>query len=189
MPRRPALFSTSLSTGRTCSAPTARSPTRAEETRRRRAGSVDHAGRETRTLWVKGSGSDLATIAPAGFAALRLDEVLPLESARRDGRRRDGRLPAVLRPDARSASPVDRNTASRVHPGDARRSHASRCSHRADVDARRAVAGGRSVRRRGGLARLRTAGLPDVEAHRRAAARRAERARRTPRAARPGYLG
>ena len=29
-------------------------------------------------LWVKGSGTDLATIAPAGFAALRLDELLPL---------------------------------------------------------------------------------------------------------------
>jgi rhamnulose-1-phosphate aldolase/alcohol dehydrogenase len=39
---------------------------------------VDHAGRETRTLWVKGSGTDLATITGAGFAALRLDEVLPL---------------------------------------------------------------------------------------------------------------
>ena len=38
----------------------------------------DHAGRETRTLWVKGSGTDLATITGAGFAALRLDEVLPL---------------------------------------------------------------------------------------------------------------
>ena len=34
----------------------------------------------TRALWVKGSGSDLATIQGAGFAALRLDEVLPLES-------------------------------------------------------------------------------------------------------------
>jgi rhamnulose-1-phosphate aldolase/alcohol dehydrogenase len=42
--------------------------------------SVDHAGRETRTLWVKGSGSDLATISREGFAALRLDEVLPLET-------------------------------------------------------------------------------------------------------------
>ena len=31
-----------------------------------------------RTLWVKGSGTDLATITPSGFAALRLDEVLPL---------------------------------------------------------------------------------------------------------------
>jgi rhamnulose-1-phosphate aldolase/alcohol dehydrogenase len=39
---------------------------------------VDHAGRETPTLWVKGSGTDLATITAPGFAALRLDEVLPL---------------------------------------------------------------------------------------------------------------
>jgi rhamnulose-1-phosphate aldolase/alcohol dehydrogenase len=36
---------------------------------------VDHAGRETRTLWVKGSGTDLATITAPGFAALRLDDV------------------------------------------------------------------------------------------------------------------
>jgi rhamnulose-1-phosphate aldolase/alcohol dehydrogenase len=39
---------------------------------------VDHAGRKARVLWVKGSGTDLATITPAGFAALRLDELLPL---------------------------------------------------------------------------------------------------------------
>jgi rhamnulose-1-phosphate aldolase/alcohol dehydrogenase len=39
---------------------------------------VDHAGREQRVLWVKGSGTDLATITTAGFAALRLDEILPL---------------------------------------------------------------------------------------------------------------
>ena len=38
----------------------------------------DHLGRETRVLWVKGSGTDLATITPEGFAALRLDEILPL---------------------------------------------------------------------------------------------------------------
>ena len=38
----------------------------------------DHLGREARVLWVKGSGTDLATITPAGFAALRLDEILPL---------------------------------------------------------------------------------------------------------------
>jgi rhamnulose-1-phosphate aldolase/alcohol dehydrogenase len=38
----------------------------------------DHLGRETRVLWVKGSGTDLATITPAGFAGLRLDELLPL---------------------------------------------------------------------------------------------------------------
>jgi rhamnulose-1-phosphate aldolase/alcohol dehydrogenase len=39
---------------------------------------ADHTGRELRVLWVKGSGTDLATITPAGFAALRLDELLPL---------------------------------------------------------------------------------------------------------------
>jgi rhamnulose-1-phosphate aldolase/alcohol dehydrogenase len=39
---------------------------------------VDHAGREQRVLWVKGSGTDLATITAAGFPALRLDEILPL---------------------------------------------------------------------------------------------------------------
>jgi rhamnulose-1-phosphate aldolase/alcohol dehydrogenase len=38
----------------------------------------DHTGRETTVLWVKGSGSDLATITPGGFTGLRLDEVLPL---------------------------------------------------------------------------------------------------------------
>ncbi len=39
---------------------------------------VDHAGRETRVLWVKGSGTDLATITAPGFPGLRLDELLPL---------------------------------------------------------------------------------------------------------------
>jgi rhamnulose-1-phosphate aldolase/alcohol dehydrogenase len=41
---------------------------------------LDHAGRETHALWVKGSGTDLATIAASGFAALRLDEILPLRA-------------------------------------------------------------------------------------------------------------
>jgi rhamnulose-1-phosphate aldolase/alcohol dehydrogenase len=39
---------------------------------------VDHAGREQRVLWVKGSGTDLASITPGGFAVLRLDEIIPL---------------------------------------------------------------------------------------------------------------
>ncbi|CAG0993310.1 Sorbitol-6-phosphate 2-dehydrogenase [Anaerolineae bacterium] len=38
----------------------------------------DFRGRETRVLWVKGSGSDLATITRKGFTALRLDDTLPL---------------------------------------------------------------------------------------------------------------
>ena len=39
---------------------------------------VDHAGRELNVMWVKGSGSDLATIAERDFTRLRLDEILPL---------------------------------------------------------------------------------------------------------------
>src|SRR3954447_17360097 len=39
---------------------------------------TDHTGRQVRTMWVKGSGSDLATMGPEHFTALRLDEVEPL---------------------------------------------------------------------------------------------------------------
>ena len=39
----------------------------------------DHAGREVEVLWVKGSGTDLATIRAEQFTGLKLDEVLPLE--------------------------------------------------------------------------------------------------------------
>lgn len=38
----------------------------------------DHVGRDTRVLWVKGSGADMAGCTDGSFAALRLDEVLPL---------------------------------------------------------------------------------------------------------------
>lgn len=40
---------------------------------------VDHAGRLVRTLYVKGSGTDLATIVADGFSVLRLDDLLLLE--------------------------------------------------------------------------------------------------------------
>ena len=39
---------------------------------------LDHAGNEQRVLWVKGSGTDLASITSHGFAVLRLDEITPL---------------------------------------------------------------------------------------------------------------
>jgi rhamnulose-1-phosphate aldolase/alcohol dehydrogenase len=39
---------------------------------------ADHVGHEQRVLWVKGSGTDLASITDKGFAALRLDEILAL---------------------------------------------------------------------------------------------------------------
>src|SRR5918996_1865809 len=38
----------------------------------------DHAGRERRVMYVKGSGSDLATITRDGFTGLRMDEIEPL---------------------------------------------------------------------------------------------------------------
>jgi rhamnulose-1-phosphate aldolase/alcohol dehydrogenase len=38
----------------------------------------DHTGRERDVMWVKGSGSDLATMGPQHFTGLRLEEVLPL---------------------------------------------------------------------------------------------------------------
>jgi rhamnulose-1-phosphate aldolase/alcohol dehydrogenase len=39
---------------------------------------TDHAGREVEVLWVKGSGSDLATMGAKNFTGLRLEEILPL---------------------------------------------------------------------------------------------------------------
>jgi rhamnulose-1-phosphate aldolase/alcohol dehydrogenase len=38
----------------------------------------DHTGRAIDVLWVKGSGGDLATIAPTGFTGLKLEEITPL---------------------------------------------------------------------------------------------------------------
>ena len=62
---------------------------------------VDHAGRETRVLWVKGSGTDLASITPAGFPGLRLDELLPLREreAMDDASMVDYLLRSAIRPD------------------------------------------------------------------------------------------
>ena len=39
---------------------------------------TDHVGREVAAMWVKGSGSDLATMSASDFTPLRLDEMLPL---------------------------------------------------------------------------------------------------------------
>ncbi|MBC8162685.1 MAG: class II aldolase/adducin family protein, partial [Roseiflexaceae bacterium] len=39
---------------------------------------TDHMGREVEVLWVKGSGSDVATITEQGFAGLRMADMLPL---------------------------------------------------------------------------------------------------------------
>src|SRR5258707_15726457 len=42
-----------------------------------KADEVDFRGRQVRILWVKGSGSDLATVTEGSFTGLYLDDVLP----------------------------------------------------------------------------------------------------------------
>lgn len=62
---------------------------------------ADHVGREQRVLWVKGSGTDLASITDKGFAALRLDEILALRErdAMDDAAMVDYLLRCALAPD------------------------------------------------------------------------------------------
>jgi rhamnulose-1-phosphate aldolase/alcohol dehydrogenase len=43
-----------------------------------KAEEIDFRGRRVRVLWVKGSGSDLATVTEASFTGLYLDDVIPL---------------------------------------------------------------------------------------------------------------
>ncbi len=43
-----------------------------------KSGEIDFRGRPARLLWVKGSGSDLASVTEASFTGLYLDDVLPL---------------------------------------------------------------------------------------------------------------
>ena len=43
-----------------------------------KADEIDFRGRQARILWVKGSGSDLATVTESSFTGLYLDDVLPL---------------------------------------------------------------------------------------------------------------
>ena len=61
----------------------------------------DHLGRDTHVLWVKGSGTDLATIGVAGFPGLRLDELLPLRArdAMDDSSMVEYLLQTAIRPD------------------------------------------------------------------------------------------
>lgn len=54
----------------------------------------DHVGRPTRIMWVKGSGSDLATVTARSFTGLRLDDVVALQER---GRLSDGEMVDYLR--------------------------------------------------------------------------------------------
>ena len=128
--------------------PARRGP-RARQSRRRqhvqpRAWSSITRAASVRVLWVKGSGTDLATITAAGLPGLRLDELLPLREREQMDGRRDGRLPAAQR----RSTPTSRGRRSRRcctrSSGAARRPHAPRRGDRAHVDA---ATGARSPRR------------------------------------------
>ena len=158
--------------------------TSAKETR------VDHVGREVRVLWVKGSGTDLATITAGGFAGLRLDELLPLRERDEmdDAAMVEYLLRSALRPGPAAA--VDRDAAARLHPGAARRPHASRRGDRADLDAGRP----RSSPRRRSATRPSgsTTSGPGFDMSRRIALlleEHPDRARRAAREARARHLG
>jgi rhamnulose-1-phosphate aldolase/alcohol dehydrogenase len=62
---------------------------------------VDHTGRSVRALYVKGSGTDLASITVAGFPGLRLEDLLPLRerTAMYDAEMVDYLLRSALKPD------------------------------------------------------------------------------------------
>lgn len=61
----------------------------------------DHTGADARVLWVKGSGTDLATITTRGFPGIRLDELLPLleRESMSDAEMVDYLLRSAIRPD------------------------------------------------------------------------------------------
>ena len=92
---------------RTCSAATGAWPTSAAATPPRRAPPPTTSAARSAAMWVKGSGSDLATMRAADFTALRLDEVRAAVRARRDDRR--GRWS----PTSRAASSTPRRRAPR----------------------------------------------------------------------------
>ena len=146
---RPRRRSTRSSTARTCSAPTGRSRTSGGGNTSAKGTTVDHAGRETRVLWVKGSGTDLATITAAGFAgAAARRACCRCANATRwtTPTMVDYLVRSALR--ARPAAAVDRDAPARVRRRAARRPHASRRGDRAHVVARRAPARRGGVRRR-----------------------------------------
>ncbi len=63
---------------------------------------TDHKGLPARILWIKGSGSDMRTIAPENFTPLRLDDLLPLmkRKAMSDEEMVNYQLKSVLEPKA-----------------------------------------------------------------------------------------
>ncbi len=155
----------------TCSAPTAPWRTSAAATRPPRARATDHVGREVDAMWVKGSGSDLATMGPEHFTRLRLDEMLPLiERAEMSDEDMVAYLARCQLDPAAPRSSIETLLHAFV-PAAARAPHAPR-RHQRDRGRRgRRAADRRVLRRRGGLDPLHPPGLHARQAGRRGRAR------------------
>ena len=140
-------------------------------------------------MWVKGSGSDLATMGPEHFTGAQLDEVLPLferdEMSDEDMVAYLRALPA--RP--RDAALLDRDAAARVRPGAARPPHPPGRHQRAGRQRRRRAARRGVLRRRGGLDPLHPPRLHALQAGRRGRARQPGAEARRARQARARGVG
>ena len=157
---------------RTCSAPTAPWRTSAAATRRPRARRPTTSAARSTAMWVKGSGSDLATMEGGALHAAAARGDAAAARARRDDRRGHGRLPRALPDRSGGAALVDRDAAARVRPGRARPPHPSRrrsTSSPAPRDGERLDR--RVLRRRGRVDPLHPARLHARQAGRRGGAR------------------
>ena len=146
-------------------------------------------GPEVNVLWVKGSGSDLATIGPSGFTGLRLDEILPL--AERDAMTDQEMVSYLARCqlDPSMPRPSIETLLHAFVPAPARRPHASGRDRSDRRQCRRRAPGARVLRRRRGLDSLPASRVRALQA-RRAGRRRASRGDGRPaRQARPRDVG
>ena len=122
--------------------------------------STDHVGREVATMWVKGSGCDLATMEAKHFTPLRLDEMLAADRARRDDRRGHGRPPRAL-PDStrRRRAPRSRRCCTRSCRPSTSTTPIPTASTSSPGPQRRRGADRGVLRRRGGVDPVHPAGL------------------------------
>ena len=180
---------TSSSWPRICSAPTARSRTSAAATRRPRASRPTTPAARWRRCGSRAPGSDLATMGPEHFTALRLDEMLPLME--RDEMSDEDMVAYLVALPARPRGPalLDRDAAARLRPRAARAPHAPGRDQRARRHRRRRAARARVLRRRGGVDPLHPPGLHVVQAGRRGRPRQPRPEARGPGQARPDRLG
>ena len=89
----------------------------------------DFRGRDVEVMYVKGSGSDLATMKAGNFTGLRMDDIRPLFENARNVRRRYGRLSGELHDRRQTSARFHRDAAACVPAVQACRPYASGCHY------------------------------------------------------------